>query len=97
MREARVRSSYIDHAKLLGFLHRKVRYEGRRGAPDDWFFGPQATLVIIEGKRPGETPRLQQFREIKRLATLGFNVTYANSIEQGIDILNAAARTFRPS
>lgn len=61
-------------AKAAGYLHRKVVYQNRAGAPDDWYFGQDGDLIIIEHKRPGETPKPHQEREIKRLRDRGFEV-----------------------
>jgi hypothetical protein len=70
-------------AKSRGFIHRKVVYAGRRGAPDDWFFGPNGTLIIIEFKKYGKAPTEQQFRELKRLTDLGFDAHYIDDIDAG--------------
>ncbi len=75
-------------AEKAGFLHRKVVYQGRSGAPDDWYFGYGARLIIIEHKRPGKEPRLHQEREIKRLRDRGFDVRVVDNVE-------AAERIFR--
>lgn len=75
-------------ALKAGFMHRKVVYQGRRGAPDDWYFGTNGRLIIIEHKRPGKTPDPKQVREIKRLRDRGFDVRV-------VDSLQAAARVFR--
>lgn len=61
-------------AKQAGYLHRKVVYQNRNGAPDDWYFGQNGDLIIIEHKRPGEKPEPHQEREIKRLRDRGFDV-----------------------
>ena len=61
-------------AAEAGYIHRKVVYQNRRGAPDDWYFGADADLIIIEHKRPGQVPEPHQEREIARLRARGFNV-----------------------
>lgn len=75
-------------AEKAGFLHRKVVYQGRRGAPDDWYFGFGGRLIIVEHKRPGKKPDLHQQREIDRLRERGFDVRV-------VDSLDAARRVFR--
>jgi len=75
-------------AEKAGFIHRKVVYQGRRGAPDDWFFGFNGRLIIIEHKRPGKKPDLHQEREIARLRERGFDVRLVDSLEK-------ARRVFR--
>jgi hypothetical protein len=61
-------------AEEAGYLHRKVMYQNRNGAPDDWYFGQDGHLIIIEHKKPGEVPQPHQQREIDRLRARGFNV-----------------------
>ncbi|MBK3745789.1 VRR-NUC domain-containing protein [Paraburkholderia aspalathi] len=68
-------------AKKAGFLHRKVVYQGRRGAPDDWYFGFNGRLIIVEHKRPGKKPDPHQEREISRLRERGFDVRVVSTIE----------------
>jgi hypothetical protein len=69
-------------AKSRGYLHRKVVYQNRVGAPDDWFFGWDGELIIIEHKRPGEKPKPHQQREIDRLRQRGFDVHVVDSVEK---------------
>ena len=68
-------------AKKAGFIHRKVKYEGRNGAPDNFFFGPNRTLIIIEFKAPGEEPEAHQWVEIKLLRKMGFCVFVVDNQE----------------
>lgn len=79
-------------AKAAGYIHRKVVYQNRRGAPDDWFFGQDGDLIIIEHKRPGEVPDPHQEREIKRLRDRGFNVYVVDDPAKARAIFN---RNFR--
>lgn len=67
-------------AKDAGYLHRKVTYQNRIGAPDDWYFGMDGDLIIIEHKRPGEVPEPHQQREIDRLLKRGFNVHVVDNV-----------------
>lgn len=75
-------------AKAKGYLHRKVVYQNRRGAPDDWFFGWDGELIIIEHKRPGEKPEPHQKREIDRLRERGFNVHVVDNVEKARALFN---------
>lgn len=81
--EGYVVSEVKAFAKSRGFTHRKVVYAGRRGAPDDWFFAPNRTLIIIEFKKHGKEPTAQQWRELKRLQEMGFDAHYIDNIEDG--------------
>lgn len=69
-------------AKKADFLHRKVVYQNRVGAPDDWFFGHGGRLIIVEHKRPGKEPEIHQQREIDRLRERGFDVRVVDTVEQ---------------
>ena len=73
----------IRAAKRAGYIHRKVVYQNRHGAPDDWFFGHGGDLIIVEHKRPGKSPEAHQEREIARLRTKGFKVYVVDSIDAG--------------
>jgi hypothetical protein len=86
MRESYIVSKVVAFAEKQGFLHRKVLYAGRKGAPDDWFFGAGARLEIIEFKAPGEQPDAVQEREIARLRKLGFNIHVVDDVDKGIKI-----------
>ena len=70
-------------AKKAGFEHRKVKYVNRNGACDDWFFGYDAVLIIIEFKAPGKEPDPHQWAEIRRLRRRGFVVHVIDTVEAG--------------
>ena len=72
--ESRVVSETKKAAKAAGFEHRKVRYVNHNGCPDDWFFGYEGRLIIIEFKAPHKQPEEHQVREIRRLRRRGFEV-----------------------
>lgn len=72
--EQRVVDETVKAAEAAGYLHRKVVYSNRNGAPDDWFFGFDQDLIIIEFKAPGKKPEPHQEEEIKRLRLRGFKV-----------------------
>lgn len=69
--------------KSTGWISRKMMYQGRRGAPDDWFFGPGARLIIIEFKQHLKKPNIQQRKEHERLIERGFRVFVVDSVEAG--------------
>lgn len=75
-------------AKAAGYLHRKVVYQNRVGAPDDWYFGQDGDLIIIEHKRPGEKPQPHQQREIDRLRDRGFSVHVVDDVAKARAIFN---------
>lgn len=80
-----------------GWISRKMVYQNRRGAPDEWFFGFGARLVIIEFKKPGEKPTKQQHREHKRLRERGFPVYVVDCLEVGFALHARLEREYRAS
>lgn len=82
--EQAVVSKTVSAAKKAGFIHRKIKYVNHNGAPDDWFFGYDGTLIIIEFKAPNKEPEEHQGLEISRLRRRGFEVHVIDSIEQGV-------------
>ena len=85
MKEAGVEKYLRRRVKELGGFHRKVTYQGRKGAPDDWCFFPGGKLLIVECKRPGKNhlDPLQDV-EVDILQRTGFKATWVNDIE-GVD------------
>ena len=81
--EAAVVKAGKSAAKKAGFIHRKVKYEAVNGAPDDWFFGYDGRLIIVEFKAPGEEPEPHQWAEIRRLRRRGFTVHVIDTVEAG--------------
>lgn len=82
--EAKVVRKTKEAAKRAGFEHRKMNYSNRHGAPDDWFFGLDGLLIIIEFKAPGKPPADHQVTEIRRLRNRGFNVYVIDNEADGI-------------
>jgi hypothetical protein len=67
-------------AELGGFT-RKVTYQGRDGAPDEWCFFPGGKLVIVECKAKGGKLAPIQRDEITRLLSYQFSAWVAWSKE----------------
>lgn len=60
---------------------RKVRWAGRRHAPDRRVMLPGRAPFWLELKAPREKPRLGQLREIGRMRALGETVYVADSFD----------------
>ena len=88
--ELEVEKKVTDYAKRLGWIVRKVVFQGRRGAPDRWFFGPGGRLVIIEFKAPGGVISYHQSKIMKKLKELDFEVHVVDEIAAGKRIFDAA-------
>lgn len=83
MKEAAVEKHLRDRVRELGGRHRKVTYQGRGGALDDWCFFPGNRLLIIECKRPGKN-KLDPLQEVelKFLRDNQFHAYWANTKEE---------------
>ena len=90
MLENPIELDVTKHAKATGWLVRKLRWIGRRGAPDR-FFAKNGFIVFIEFKAPGKKPNAQQKREHRRLRLFGVRVWVIDSVEEGCRRLDAAA------
>lgn len=73
MREQQIENFLHKRVKELGGEHRRVKWIGRAHAADDLILLPGRHL-LVECKRPGETPRAGQAREHERLRAAGFEV-----------------------
>lgn len=82
MKEASIEAHLRKRVKELGGEHRKVTYQGRKGAPDDWCFFPGGKLLIVECKRPGKNHLDPlQVVEIEFLQGMGFKAVWVNTLE----------------
>lgn len=81
MRERDVEKHLVDCAKEIGAEIRKVKWIGRKGAPDRKLMHPTFGCWI-EVKRPGKDLDAHQVREIARMREMGENVKVFSSIEQ---------------
>lgn len=82
-KESSIEDYLRKRVKAHGGAHRKVTYQGRKGALDDWCFFPGNRLLIIECKRPRKSSLdpLQEI-ELKWLQGMGFKATWVNTKEQ---------------
>ena len=82
-KESSIENYLRKRVKALGGTHRKVTYQGRKGALDDWCLFPGGRLLIVECKRPRKNSLdpLQEV-ELKFLVDNGFNAVWVNTKEQ---------------
>lgn len=83
-KEAMVEDYLRKRVKELGGITRKVVYQGRNGAPDEWCMFPGGRLLLVECKAEGEKPEPLQDAELATLRKLGFWATWTDSCE-GVD------------
>lgn len=91
MRESAIEQHLVKRVKALGGEVRKVRWVGRRGAPDRLVMLPmekcgtgwvtRGWTLWVELKAPGEKPEAHQLREHERLRKMGQVVVVLDSIE----------------
>lgn len=77
-----VKRSVCEFAQGRGWIVRQLAWIGRRGGPDT-FFARDGRVILVEFKRPGKEPGLQQAREIRRLRKHGVEVYSVNDVELG--------------
>lgn len=80
MRESKIEKHLAKRVEELGGECRKLRWIGRRGAPDRLVMLPGLTC-FVELKAPGEVPEPHQEREHKRMRAMGQRVEVIDSIE----------------
>lgn len=83
--EATVELSAVAWAKAHGVLTRKLKWIGRRKAPDR-IFAPGRS-VFIEFKRIDEDPDEGQAREIKRMRASGLEVHVVRTMSEFLEIM----------
>ncbi len=71
--EGRVAAALRQAVIEAGGEIRKLRWEGRNGAPD-YFVILNGKVWLIECKAPGKRPRASQMLEFERLLQAGINV-----------------------
>lgn len=97
MRELTIEQYLVDRVKKLGGEVRKVKWIGRRGAPDrlvmlpgngfSQVHGVKPYTVWIELKAPGEKVKPHQAREHDRMRKMGQRVEVVDSFERVEEVL----------
>ncbi len=94
MRESPIESYLVKQAKANGGEVRKVRWIGRRGAPDRVLMFPRV-LVWVELKATGEPLEPHQEREHARMKRMGQNVVKVDSFEEVDMVVRGALQASR--
>lgn len=80
MRESVIRNYLVKLVKEAGGEIRKVRWIGRRGAPDELVL-LERFACFVELKAPGEEPDVHQAREHRKLRWSNIPVKVIDSFE----------------
>lgn len=94
MLEAEIENHLRKQCKALNLLLRKVKWIGRRGAPDDVLIG-LGNVVFLELKKKGEKPKPHQQREINRMRLHGAWVETLDSIEAIDNLLEKLCNSYQ--
>lgn len=84
-RESVIEKESIDYASYRGWIYRKLKWIGRRGAPDRLFVR-RGRCLFVEFKQAGEGPTTQQAREHQRLRDAGATVHVVDSVDRAREI-----------
>lgn len=87
MRESLIEAYFVAQVKKLGGEVRKVKWIGRRGAPDRVAMLPRARTIWPEFKATGVPPEEHQVREHKRMRKMGQRVEVIDSFERVDEVL----------
>lgn len=85
MRESTIENYLVERVKQIGGEVRKVKWIGRRGAPDRLVM-LLGVSVWVELKAPGQEAEPHQLREHERMRAMGQKVEVIDSIA-GVDKL----------
>ncbi len=92
MKESEIEAYLVERVEALGGVVRKVRWIGRRKAPDRFVSVPSDHLAklicLVELKAPDEEPDHGQAEEIDELRRAGVRVEVIDS-KEGVDALLA--------
>lgn len=80
MRERDVEAYAKKRVKAMGGEIRKVKWVGRRDAPDRFIMLPGRSPIWVEFKAPGQRPRGSQLREHARMRAFGVSVYVVDSL-----------------
>ena len=81
MRESTIEDHLVRRANEIGGEVRKVKWIGRRGAPDRVVMLPGGRLYWVELKRPDQKAEPHQAREHERMRSMGQRVLIIDSFE----------------
>lgn len=90
IRERDIEKAFTAKVKAAGGEIRKVKWIGRKGAPDRVVM-LNGTVWWIEFKAPGERPSAQQASEHRRMKKMGMRVVVIDRFAEVDDLLRVVA------
>ncbi len=89
--ESKIEQDAVDLIwKYLGVKGSKLSIKGEAGYPDRIFWVPGGKPILIEFKRPGEMPRINQNYIIDNLLKLGYKVeVHDNAVKAFQAVINS--------
>lgn len=90
MRERDIEQHLVERVKVLGGEVRKVKWVGRRGAPDRVVWLADGREIWVELKAPGAPPEPHQAREHERMRRMGRRVEVVDSFQRVDEVLSRA-------
>lgn len=84
-----------DARKRYGIIGLKLTPRGRRHYADRLWFLPAGRVLLIEFKRPGDSPRTSQMNVHKTLALLGHTVYVVDDYDIGMGVIARAVEAAR--
>lgn len=88
MRESKIEGDVSKYAKSTGWLTYKFSSPNHRGVPDRIYIRNGVT-IFIEFKATGANARPLQVATINQMKEHGAKVFIVDSIEKGVEVLNA--------
>lgn len=91
MLEAEIVKGVVAHAKKNKVLHKRLHFApgAETGWPDDLFIFYEGPTLWVEFKATGKKPKAIQEKRIDTLEAYGQHVHVIDSIEAGIELLDA--------
>jgi hypothetical protein len=89
MLERDIEKAVKRYAESKGWLTRKWVSPGHAFVPDQIFINPHGNVIFIEFKRTGCRATSGQYREHQRIQQNNGVVYIVDSVESGIEIVNA--------
>lgn len=93
VRENRIEQRLIAGVKAAFPTGQVHKYEVRKGEPDRLLLLPGPRTVFVEVKRPGEKPRADQYRALKRLRRLGYEAYWFSTNAEVDDFIKMLVLT----